>query len=119
VDCLRDKYPDLPTLLAAIRQRPALFLGHKTVLGLHLLLSGVTFAEDYHDVPQVARMGGFDFEAFEAWVTATYNPRRLSHNSMSLAARLTGSEDAGFDLWFSWYNEFRAREALRQGEHSQ
>jgi hypothetical protein len=57
-------------------------------------------------VPAEARIGGFDYAGFERWVEARYNPRRLSLNSYSLAADLAGAEDAGFDLWFRWYDEF-------------
>jgi hypothetical protein len=105
---LRERYPDLPALLERIRDRPAIFLGHKTILGLHLLLDGFRFAEDYHAVPKAARIGGFDREEFEEWVMMNNNPERLSHNSMSLAAHLAGSDAAGFDLWFSWYDQYRA-----------
>lgn len=103
---LRERYPDLPTLLSAIRLRPGMFLGHKTICGLHLLLSGFWFAEDLHELPEASRIGGFDREGFERWVEARYNPRRLSLNSYSLAAHLAGAEEAGFDLWFRWYDEF-------------
>jgi hypothetical protein len=105
---VRDRYPDLPTLLAAIRARPGMFLGHTTICGLYLFLSGVGFAEDFHDLPAAARIGGFDAEGFERWVEQRYNPRRLSLNSFSLAAHLAGSEAAGFDQWFAWYDEFAA-----------
>jgi hypothetical protein len=107
---LRDQYPDLPSLLEAIRRRPGMFLGHKTVLGLSLLLSGIEFAEDYHVVPEPARIRGFDLPGFERWVESKYNPRRLSHNSCSLAEHIAVADEAGFDLWFSWYDEFRSNE---------
>lgn len=103
---LRESYPDIPSLLAAIRARPAIFLGKPTILGLHLLLSGIRFAEDYHDLPSHKRIGGFDFVGFEQWVESRYNPRRTTHNSFSLAEDLAGSDAAGFDLWFGWLDEF-------------
>ncbi len=105
-DILREMYPNLPALFSAIRLRPALFLGHKTINGLHLLLSGIGFAEDFHGLPAEACIGGFDSAGFEQWVEFKYNPRRLSLNSLSLAAHLAGAEDSGFDLWFRWYDEF-------------
>ena len=103
---LRDRYPDLPALLAAIRTRPGMFLGHQTICGLHLLLCGIDFAEDFHGVLAADRIGGFDAVGFERWVESRHNPRRLSLNSFSLAAHLAGAEVAGFDLWFGWYDEF-------------
>jgi hypothetical protein len=105
---LREKYPNLPSLLDAIRQRPGMFLGHTTVYGLSVLLMGFQFAEDYHEVPASSRLGGFDIQSFEAWVERKYNPKRLSHNSRSLAEHVAGSDAAGFDLWFRWYDEYRA-----------
>jgi hypothetical protein len=105
---VRDRYPDLPALLAAIRARPGMFLGRTTVRGLHLFLCGVGFAEDFHDLPAAARIGGFDADGFERWVEQRYNPRRLSLNSFVLAEHLAGSEVAGFDQWFAWYDEFAA-----------
>lgn len=108
---IRDRYPDLPTLLAAIRKRPGMFLGHQTVCGLHLLLQGFFLAEDFHDVPSDARLGGFDFEAFEKWIEARFNPQHLSVRSYWLAERLAGDEETGFDLWFRWYDEFTGLDA--------
>lgn len=106
---LRDRYPDIPTLLAAIRARPGMFLVCKTVSGLHMLLCGIGFAEDFHGIPETERIGGFDREGFEQWVESRHNPRRLSLNSFGLAAYLAESEAAGFDLWFRWYDEFTGR----------
>jgi hypothetical protein len=105
---LRDRYPNLPSLLEAIRRRPGMFLGHRSAYGLSVLLMGLIFAEDYHDVPDADRLGGFDLAQFERWVEGKYNPGRLSHNSRSLAEHLAGSDGAGFDLWFRWYDEYRA-----------
>ena len=85
-----------------------MFLGHPTVRGLHLFLCGVGFAEDFHDLPAEARIGGFDAKGFERWVELRYNPHRLSLNSFGLAAHLAGSDAAGLDQWFAWYDGFAA-----------
>src|SRR5262249_33278325 len=108
MNVLREHYPDMPSLLEAIRRRPGMFLGQATVSGLDLLLAGILFAEDYHDVPKSSRIGGFDVDGFEKWVCSKYNPQQLSLKSSGLARHLAGSETAGFDLWFNWYDEFRA-----------
>lgn len=105
---MRDRYPDMPTLLAAIRKRPGMFLGQQTIRGLHLFLCGIWFAEDFHTVPVDERIAGFDYAAFERWVDSRYNPQRLSTNSFTLAEKLAGSGAAGFDTWFAWYDEFVA-----------
>src|SRR5262245_27431026 len=105
---LRETYPDLPSLLDAIRRRPGMFLGHQGAYGLSVLLIGFMFAEDYHELPEANRLGGFDREKFEPWIVEKYNPKRLAHDSYSLAEHLAGSDAAGFDLWFQWYDEYRA-----------
>lgn len=99
----------------AIHARPAMFLGEKTARGLDLFLGGIDFAEDFHGVPAEARMRGFDRAGFERWVEARYNPRRLSLNSFSLASALAGGEEAGFDLWFGWYDEFACSHSTMAG----
>ena len=121
---LRDRYPDVPALLAAIRANPAMFLGRVSALRLGSLFDGIWLAEEFHRVPAADRIGGFDQEAFEAWVEARYNPRRLTFRSFTLAVRRAGRElprdpsgpavsrarrqEAGFILWFEWYDEFMA-----------
>lgn len=103
---LREQYPDMPTLLAAIRAHPGMFLGKPTISGLHWFLLGLRFAEEYHAVSTVAPIAGFDSSGFEQWVDSKYNSSRGSHNSFSLAAQVAGTEDAGFQLWFKWYDEY-------------
>jgi hypothetical protein len=109
----REKWPDIPTLLAAIRKRPGMFLGKKSITLLQLLLNGIELAEDFHDIPLNDRMGGFDERGFEEWVEAKSNPKRLTLNAKSLAAYIAGNESDGFDLWFSWYDEFLSLTTLQ------
>ena len=105
----RSKYPDMPTLLAAIRMHPGMFLGTKTITGMHLLLLGISNAEDFHGLAPEGRIGGLDRVSFEQWVMSQHNPHRLSLNSFYLARHIAGGEDVGFDLWFTWYDEFLLR----------
>jgi hypothetical protein len=99
---------DMPELLAAIRARPEMYFGQKSVHDLWLFLYGFWFAESFHKLPREARIRGFDLEVFEVWVKYRFNPKRLSVSSFSLAARIASTEDGGFDLWFRWYDEFAA-----------
>jgi hypothetical protein len=108
---LSEKYPDLPALLAAIQRRPGMFLGTQTIRGLHLFLYGIDFAEEFHAISEQACLGGFDMAAFESWVESRYNPQRLSLNSFSLAEYLERSDCPGWDLWFSWFDEYRRSES--------
>ena len=88
-----------------------MWLFGKSVNGLSNLLGGFDLAENFHEVPTEAKFGGFDFETFERWVIKTYNPEGLAKHSFQLAADLAGSDAAGFDLWFKWYDEFSAASA--------
>lgn len=83
-----------------------MFLGTKSIHALQQVLNGIDFAERFHDIPEQARFGGFDSGAFEKWVDETFNTKRLSVNSFHLARELSGSDAAGFDLWFEWYDLF-------------
>lgn len=102
----REQLPDLPTLLAEIRRRPGLYLGTRSIFALDQQLMGIRFAEDFHDIPEEKRFGGFDLDSFEKWVDETLNTERLSVRSMHLARHIAGSDAAGFDLWFEWYDRF-------------
>lgn len=104
----RDEIPDLQTLLGEVRRRPAMWLGCKSIGRLRVMLAGIQFAEEFHDVRKEARFGGVDFVGFEKWVERAYNPQQLTLDSFGLSRYLAGSEEDGFDVWFSWYDEFLA-----------
>lgn len=106
VSRVREKIPDLQTMLAEIRLRPGMYLGTKSILAIDHQLMGIYFAEDFHKIPKNQRFGGFDIEAFEKWVDETLNTERLSVRSMYLAYHVAGSDSAGFDLWFEWYDRY-------------
>jgi hypothetical protein len=108
-------FTDWPDMLAAIREKPGLYTGRRSVERLHCLLNGWQFAELHYDVPVAKRLGGFDFNAFEDWIAARYNPEELSVGSYWLAGNAAGSDEAGFGLWFQWYDEFRAAAATAAG----
>ena len=103
---IREQFPTLPALLAEVRRRPGLYLTEKSIQALHDQLIGIQFAEDFHDIPEQDRFGGFDLEGFEKWVEQTFNPKRLSVRSSHLARLLAGSDAAAFDLWFEWYDRY-------------
>ncbi len=98
---------DWPTFFEQVRRRPGMWLGHRSLTALQFLLHGVHLAEFFYDVPEGSRLGNFPFQEFEEWVERRYNPRRLSVNSFWMARDIADSEEAAFDLWFSWYDEFR------------
>jgi hypothetical protein len=100
-------FKNFPDFLTAIREKPGMYTGGRSVTSLHLLLVGFGMAEYQYAIPEDKRLRGFDFNAFEDWIAGKYNPERLSAGSYYLARESAGSEEAGFLLWFQWYDEFR------------
>ncbi len=107
---IRDVIPDLPSFFAEVRRLPGMCLGANDIRYLGQQLDGIQFAEDFHKIEPQHRIGGFDFRTFEAWVTAKHNPKQLTLKSFGLAEYIAGSREAGFDLWFDWYDAFRAED---------
>jgi hypothetical protein len=105
-----NRFPDIPSFLELVRTRPGMWIGKASIRSLWHMFHGIWFAEDLYGIPDDARWGGFDFDAFEAWVDKTYNVQRLSACSFPLAAMIAGSDDHGFSLWFEWYDRFRAEQ---------
>ena len=103
---VREHFPDMPALLAEVRRRPGMWMGRKSIWALSDMLAGISYAENFHEVPAEKRIGGFDSDAFEKWVDLTYQSG--SCGSFRTAERIAGSDEAGFELWFKWYDEFRA-----------
>lgn len=104
----RKRMPDWPALLSDVRAKPGLWTGGRTIRGLRLFRDGITCAERFHGITSDRRLGNFDWERFEAWIAARHNPRGDSVDSFWLAADAAGSDAAGFERWFEWYDEFNA-----------
>ena len=100
-------FKSFPDFLAAIREKPGMYTGGRSVNNLDLLLTGFHLAESQYAIPDAERLGGFDFEAYEEWVARRYNPEHLSVRSYYLARHAAGSDEGGFLLWFQWYDAFR------------
>ncbi len=100
-------FASIPDFLAAIRDKPGMYIGARSITRLELTLIGFRFAEELYGIPENQKLGGFDFNAFENDVARKYNPERLSVLSYYLAREAAGNEEAGFLLWFQWYDEFR------------
>ena len=97
----------MPDLLASLRARPGLFLGGKSLRNLSQFLSGFELAEDAYQVPLERRLAGFDPQAFEDWADQRFSISvRSNMKSYGLAMSEAGSDEAAFDLWFKWYDEF-------------
>jgi hypothetical protein len=106
-------------LLAAIRKRPAMFLGCKSLQRFDLFKQGFTFAESIHEIPNPRRhkFNDFPWQEFEDYVLSHHNERRLSLRSFSLAQYVAngknldtfkfGNEYPGaWEIWWNWFDEF-------------
>lgn len=104
----RIKVVDCPSLLEAIRLRPMMYFGGevRSIARLEAFLAGIEMAEEFYKISSVPRFAGFDWEAYEKWVKCNFNKDGLSLNSLSLAGYISNTESEGFDLWYSWYDEF-------------
>jgi hypothetical protein len=83
-------------------------MGQRSIDALWNQLLGIYFAEDFHNIPEESRFGGFDLISFEAWVDRSFNADRLSVRSFGLSKLIAGSDAKGFDLWFEWYDRYRS-----------
>jgi hypothetical protein len=108
-----------PEYFEAIEKRPGMFLGLPSIVSLQFEIQGIRLAEDWYAIPEEERIHGFSFRDFEAWVERTYNLKRLSIQSYTLAQYLSCSNrekflisgmqndsEEAFRLWFTWYHEF-------------
>lgn len=97
---------DYPTLFEQLRLRPPMWMGTTSLTAFENVLNGISLAEHFYNIPESERLGGFDFEAFGAWVDQRFNPKQLSANSFWLARDRTSSEEEAFHKWFEWHDEF-------------
>jgi hypothetical protein len=113
---LRQSIPDFPSLVAEIRRRPGMYCRKHSIRALAGLLSGIELAEDFHEIGRGSRLGtaSFDRGRFERWIEQRRNPTRLTANSVTLAEIVAGSDEAGFNLWLQWYDDFALQESPTQ-----
>lgn len=76
-------------------------------------------AEHWHSVPEQSRRVGSAWFEYERWVQRSKSPRLRDHNSFDKAAREADSDEAAFDLWFSWWDEFHQSEVRHTETKSQ
>ena len=107
---------DWPEFLEVLRTRPGMYTGARSVRSLGAFMGGFTVAEHVHGLPEEKHLGGFDFQAFERWVEKAIDDRCWS--SFRKAEERAGSDEAGFDLWYQWYDEFRAITSTVQSHRS-
>jgi hypothetical protein len=118
-------------LLASIRERPGMWLGHASLQGLQQFINGASLAERIYPelTPErIQQVNDFPWQAFEAYIARRYNPLQLSLNSFSLAQFYAEGQTltdfprqdyaGAWELWWRWFDEFMAAQASEQGRAS-
>ncbi|NJD05855.1 MAG: hypothetical protein FIA97_05075 [Methylococcaceae bacterium] len=107
---MTSRFTDYPSLLEEIRKRPMMWFGgdERSITLLAAFLTGVCVAENFHHIPTTSCIGGFGWQDFEHWIARQFNQKMLTLDSFSLAKYKTGVEHEAFDLWYSWYDEYRS-----------
>lgn len=111
---MTSRFTDYPSLFEEIRKRPMMWLGgdEPSITLLAAFVSGIDVAEHFHHISTEDCIDGFDWRKFEHWIAQQFNQKRLSLNSFSLARYKTESEHEAFNLWYSWYDQFRTSHEL-------
>lgn len=97
---------DCDQFVDRIRVRTSMWIGSRSVTVLEAVFTGLSYAVDLFEVDGFLERG-FDLCDFEDWVARTHNPSRLTTRSFGLA-RLESGDEGGLELWFRWYDDFRA-----------
>lgn len=104
---------DFRHLLCAIQRVPHMYIGKKSVSDLHLFMCGVMVADG---MARGEVLGGVVYEDFGKFqMHAMKKARRKHHNIPAFVVALEkakGDEEAGFDLWFSWYESYLKENGL-------
>ena len=99
---------DSQSLLAAIRQRPAMFCGEHTLSALNHFFAGYGFALDSHGIetssdPLDIRRG------FHEWVAYRLHFKESTSGWCNMIQQSTNSETEAIDRFFQLLDEFRVR----------
>jgi hypothetical protein len=100
---------DLIGTIKAIRERPAIYLGHATFRGCYSYLMGDE--RGYYDLRLPAEDGRLLFRDFMKWIETTKNQAGLSRRWFKIIEFWSGGIDCGhtpggaFALFFSWLDE--------------
>lgn len=90
-------------MLKVLRIRPEMYLGEKSLKALHHFVDGMILVCQLNHLPWL----DFDFDEFDDWVrTNKAKHKRSMSRSFKTAQIQARTDTTGFDLWFSWYDEF-------------
>lgn len=88
--------------------RPERYIGKKSIDCLQAFYNGCAFTESKNKCESIFEI---DFNEFEAWVDNKEEclciKNRSEISSFEQAALICDDEDTAFDLWISWYKEFK------------
>jgi hypothetical protein len=100
--------------LRILRDRPAMYLGSKTLKGLLYFVEGIRWAEYMYSVRSSDRLVDFNWHRFEPWLQIRL--QKQFKRSFLWALEMTKTEEEAFDLWFTWYDEYNATEGKEDYE---
>ncbi|MEO1480444.1 MAG: hypothetical protein AAFV01_17955, partial [Bacteroidota bacterium] len=72
---------------------------------------GVNVTEHLYGLPAEEAVPMSGYNGFERWIEKNKLPKQRSINSFGKAAWEADSDEAAFDLWFAWWDEFQRERA--------
>jgi hypothetical protein len=93
-------------LLELIRQRPAMYIGCKSILQLRAFLCGYQFAAETHDIPDQSEP---EFGKFHDWVARKFGWYESTAGWANIILQETGNdEEASVDHFYTLIDQFRS-----------
>jgi hypothetical protein len=94
-------------LLDLIRERPAMYLGSRTITGLGHFLGGFKYAEQIHGIEAVSQLPN----DFHEWVAYRLHYYESTKGWSRMILEQTVDESAALDRFYELLDEYRARQA--------
>lgn len=102
-----DSVHSIRDLLEEIRQRPALWLGTKSLTGLKCLLNGYEMACYKHAIRKTAQLpDDVPWQGFNEWLKLRYGKVNWSVDWHWLLVEMSKSEEEAFDRFFELLTEY-------------
>lgn len=96
-------------LLREIHDRPALWLGARTLTGLKCLLMGYEIACALHDIPETESLpDDVPWQGFSEWLAKRYDRVGWSVSWYSLLVEHSQSQEEAFDRFFELLAEYES-----------
>jgi len=100
-------------ILEKLRERPILYIGEKSVVGLHLFLCGYFVA--YRET--IKTFIGRELHDFTDWLANRYSRSSVVGFRGLLLEKTNGDDEAAFDLFWQEWDEFCKENLNEQNEN--